>query len=455
MQILRQNSQLRTQLGSPGVDFIEHATGAIQRLLPHVQTSNWSESTWKASGCFWASNKRTEVRIVVAIGEQGSIKARSLTTIVTRRQVSTIKSATIDNREKNICELIAKRISDVLLRAPNSKSDDISINAIRDAFDEYVVANHIQEHHGLTMPVTSVLRALHTLSEQSYENKALTFGCILDPASKSGSAATVFPTGFLESKKYKALSDGFRTAYLVSTNGHVSDFVDLEHYGSHPLTEKHYFPDWTEAMAKASRNGRCGISLSRQGDICVFDEGTLRFTYRYGKWQYWNHNHLINLLRDRAKVQRVKPSILGRVVGAIYRAALDVSFRRSGGLFVVLRRRNNLHDIVRLGDAVSDPGRTSADASFDNVMGTKTIQGLMRSVLVELASLDGAVVIENSGQLVAYGSVLQPKKKGKLHGTEGSRTKAAIGASYYGLAVKVSSDGDISVYHEGKEFLRV
>lgn len=38
---------------------------------------------------------------------------------------------------------------------------------------------------------------------------------------------------------------------------------------------------------------------------------------------------------------------------------------------------------------------------------------------------------------------------------EGSRTKAAIGASNYGLSLKVSSDGDITVYVGGKELIRV
>ena len=74
---------------------------------------------------------------------------------------------------------------------------------------------------------------------------------------------------------------------------------------------------------------------------------------------------------------------------------------------------------------------------------------------VELASLDGAVVLENSGRILAYGAVLQPKKAGKLRGAEGSRTKAAIGASNYGLAVKISSDGDISIFYEGREFIHV
>jgi DisA bacterial checkpoint controller nucleotide-binding len=261
------------------------------------------------------------------------------------------------------------------------------------------------------------------------------------------------PDEFLTLKKYKALSDGFRTAYYVSATGEILNFVDLDRFDRRRLTEKHHYPYWAEPIARASREGRCGVALSRQGDILVFDEGTLRFTYRYGRWQYWNHAHLVHLLRDLARAQRVPRSILGRVVGAIYRAALDVSFRRAGGLFVILHNRRNLSEVVRHGEAIADGKREKTDLEFDAVIVKHAIQSLPRAVAVELAALDGALVFANSGRLLAYGAVLQPRKAGKLRGTEGSRTKAAIGASNYGLAIKVSSDGDITVYSEGKSFI--
>ncbi len=395
--------------------------------------------------------------MTVAIGMESENDARSLTTTVRRRRSANVggrAKEVIDLREHAICRLVVQRITEVFEHSARDV-DDASILAISEAFDEYVVASLIQEHHGLTAPVSSVISALHKLSEQSYENKALTFGCILDPNSPGRASGTIFPSEFFRSKKYKALSDGFRTAYIVSSDGRILDFVDLDRYEKKSLTGKHYFPDWAEAIARSSRNCRCGIALSRQGDILVFDEGTLRFTYRYGKWQYWNHSHLVNLLKDRARAQHVAASLVGRVVGAIYRAALDVSFRRSGGLFVILRNRKNLRKIVKDGDAIGDNTRSVTDGEFDEILQNHTIQSLPRPVAVELASLDGAVVLDNSGRILAYGAVLQPKKAGKLRGTEGSRTKAAIGASNYGLAVKVSSDGDISVYYDGSEFIRV
>ncbi len=83
------------------------------------------------------------------------------------------------------------------------------------------------------------------------------------------------------------------------------------------------------------------------------------------------------------------------------------------------------------------------------------VQTSARTVVAELAALDGAVVMANTGKILAYGAVLDPQRKGRLRAAEGSRTKAAIGASNYGLAVKISSDGDVTVYVGGKELIRI
>lgn len=104
---------------------------------------------------------------------------------------------------------------------------------------------------------------------------------------------------------------------------------------------------------------------------------------------------------------------------------------------------------------MGDDNRPEPDLEFDEILDEQRIQSLSRAIIVELASLDGAVALENSGRILAYGAVLQPKKKGRLHGSEGSRTKAAIGASNYGVAVKISSDGEIVVYYGGDEFIRM
>jgi len=121
---------------------------------------------------------------------------------------------------------------------------------------------------------------------------------------------------------------------------------------------------------------------------------------------------------------------------------------------VALHNYQRLHELVRVGDAIGDERRKHVDAEFDTSLEGRTIQALPRVVVVELASLDGAVVLANSGRILAYGAVLYPKKAGRLRDVEGSRSKAAVGASNYGLAIKISADGGITVYYAGAEFIQ-
>jgi hypothetical protein len=82
----------------------------------------------------------------------------------------------------------------------------------RGSFDEAVIAEHVESHHHLKMPVSSILSTLHTLSEQTYENKAIVIGCIIDLKVETALGSTRFPEPFLGAKKYKAQRQQDRTS---------------------------------------------------------------------------------------------------------------------------------------------------------------------------------------------------------------------------------------------------
>ena len=355
--MLRSNSRIKSYLTSSEIDFLNYASEAFCRVLPHVAIRSWTEGSNSPTSSVWESSARTGIKVTLSIQAPDPNITRSVSTIVTRKSV--VRSgghqapATLDIREFDLCKKIAFRLSSVLSR----RYDASTINAIRDRFDEAVVSEHIQAHHALKLNVAEVFESLHRLSQQTYENHAISFGCLLDPSQNKPDTA-IFPRSMLRSKKHKALSDGFRTAYHISSQGGLAGFEDLDSFefgtGGH---RDRFFPEWAKSIAAASQEDICGLCLSRQGDILVFDRGTMRLTYRFGRWQYWNHAHIVSLLKERARAQRVSPQQVGRVVATIYRAALDVAFRRSGGLFIVLRNRRNLRSIVRSGDAIDDHNR--------------------------------------------------------------------------------------------------
>jgi len=358
-------------------------------------------------------------------------------------------------REREICETIVQELS-ALFSANQPPSEQV-VTGLLAIFDELVVARHLKNQHTIARDPERLFSALRSLAEQTYENRALAFGCIIDPArTQAPDSEARFPEDFLAAKRFRALSDAYYTSYLVSGLGAVVRFLDLPAEASKAhVAPRNFFPEWCRDLALSSRRRRVGVALTRNGDLLVFDDGTLRFTYRFGRWQYWNHTHLVDLLKNSARVQRVPKAFIPRVVAAIYRAALDVSFRRSGGMFVLLRNRTTISEVVRTADQIGHASRSALSRQFDTALPARRIQDLPRALIIELAALDGAVVLSNQGELLAYGAVLEPTRKGRIDAEEGSRTKAAIGASNYGLAVKISSDGDITVYVRGKEFIRV
>ena len=344
------NRRLAKKLGPDGTAFVVHCANAITRILPHTATDEWSIERNRTPEVTWGDNTRRYLRVTI-----GPVHGYYISARVQRQSVPIgvgAISRTLDDRERDICQAVVDTFTDTALSLGRDAS--AALISLKNIFDELVVASYLKAAHDLELDPGQLFRKFRSLAEQTYENKALSFGCIVDGrAQRVPAVEAVFPEDFLERKKYRALSDGYYTVYKVSRSGGLVGFVSLLSTSWSP-SGKAFFPEWSRPLALLARQSRIGISLTRHGDLLVLDRGSLRFTYRFGKWQYWNHAHLVDLLHNSARVQRVPKTFVPKVVNAIYRAALDVSFRRSGGSFVLLRNRQNLSDVVLYRGSESD-----------------------------------------------------------------------------------------------------
>lgn len=469
---LRSNSRLKKALGEAGGAYLEHALGSFARLLPHVEPPRWEESAEAdadTKSVWGKKNQSIEVQIgfsdVHTTGTQqkkgkkpGTLKdqlARKVTTSIKRikiKRASVQQWHTMSLAEHSTCRAIVDQVKSVV-RVVSKEANTRSLEVLREAFDDMVVGSLMTSEFKLGFDAGSMLRSIKRLAEQTYENSSLSLGCLISPKAKAKGSAR-FPQDFLETKRFRSLSDGFATAYHIGGNSGLKDFVTLgECKYKSSLTGHHFYPMWAEDMASCTRSGRCGISLTRHGDILIFKEGSLLWTYRFGRWQMWNHAALCQVLTNLIRGQKTSLQTSAKLARAVYRASLDAAFRRRGALFVILDAQKHLRAVAARDDQIASRPEGSPEAVFDEALGDLILQAMPRPTLAELASLDGAVITDRSGRVLAYGAVMRPRKKGRLKGTEGSRTKAAIGASNYGTAVKVSSDGQISIYFKGSEFL--
>ena len=82
----------------------------------------------------------------------------------------------------------------------------------------------------------------------------------------------------------------------------------------------------------------------------------------------------------------------------------------------------------------------------------RTADELDPTVLTALATLDGAVVMDVHGTLIACGAILRhpPSLEVDEWVVEGARTTAAMSASRFGPVLKVSEDGMITFFDREK-----
>ena len=314
--------------------------------------------------------------------------------------------------------------------------------------------------------VAEVLEMLRVAALSTYENQPISTGVMLlegdeDPVAHYPSSERDWPhyTGALTSiKSFFRLADGVRTVFLVARDGRLLDIVDINRWAG----QLNCRTDLIAPCARAYIAHSCAtigsrnvcIVLSPGREIKVFAGGAQVFTFRNADW------HLLDLqAKYRMWEVAVGQPALAR---KLFQTALDLADVREGALFVVLRRPlESIAELVAPGDRLdmellgeqSDP-ETPSRRHLLHVLAGRTVTDLDPSLLDALATLDGAVVTDRTGQLLAVGAILRHPPT-TLPGTEkgiseGARTTAAIAASRYGPVLKVSEDGMITFYDGGR-----
>jgi hypothetical protein len=194
------------------------------------------------------------------------------------------------------------------------------------------------------------------------------------------------------------------------------------------------------------------VVLSPQREIKVFARGEQVFAFRNADW------HLLDL---SAKYQMWEAAVgSGTLARRLFQTALDLSDARQGALFVVLRRPlETLAELVTADDRLDmEPVDGMRDPDIPSrrhllhLLAGRTVTDLDPSVMAALATLDGAMVCDRHGQLLAAGAILRhPLAAADVgHAAEGARTTAAIAASRFGPVLKVSEDGLITCFDGGR-----
>lgn len=371
--------------------------------------------------------------------------------------------------ERRMVRVIVEAID---LRLRGLLNQDLSHRLDRFSYqtEDLIVADYLETASPYRVP--AVLEALRVAALSTYENRRVSMGAMLlgterDPTAPgwvNREGAPNFTARLTAIKGFHRLCDGVRTVFLVDLQGDLIRLIDVAQWaesvhGSEPPV--HPCPELYRNHAKATRNGgHVCLVLSPSQEIKVFAGGTLVFSFSDARWR----------LLDIPSKFAVWCEAIGRcgwshLALTIFQAALNLSEARIGALFVVLREPENsvpqlltqpdqmLREV--LADDPEDPDNLSpkhAKRSLHHAVRGMNLAEIEPSILEAIASLDGAVVVDQDGRLLSFAAILRiaPETLELGRAVQGARTLAALAASLHGPVLKVSEDGYLTMFLKGR-----
>ena len=305
------------------------------------------------------------------------------------------------------------------------------------------------------------IEVLRTSSLSTYENRRISTGVLLfgkspDPCHElppHPSRALRYSLSLTSIRSFYRLCDGLQTLALVDQDGFLAEIVDVEQWAE-PYSGISLPVPSPARYRTHSRATLCGghvcMILTPNGEMKIIADGVQVFRFWDGRWR----------LTDAPRKYDLWTDAIGNKEFAerLFVAALNLAEERRGGLLVVLDNPAMARKLVSKSDLLTslpDHGQEPVSGGKDQLhylLHEKRLLDIPSSVLETIARIDGGIVLDRDSNLLAFGAILRHQELADLHpeNIEGGRTTAAIAASRFGSVLKISEDGVIAFFREGR-----
>jgi hypothetical protein len=297
------------------------------------------------------------------------------------------------------------------------------------------------------------ISALSTYEDRRISTGALLFGfqpdaCHALPTQPAG--ALPYSSELTSIRSFHRICDGLHTVALVDRAGLMVELVDVAEWAK-PYAEFSLPVPSSRRYEAHNRATLCGghvcLVLTPNGEIKIFADGAQVFSFLDGRWH----------LTDAVEKYRVWEEALGNreLAHRLFSVALNLAEARRGGLFAILDDRRRAQELLSRSDLLhssNEGARAGSKNQLHYLLRSQRVTEISQPVLETIARIDGSIVIDREGNLLAFGAILRhsPVTVAPDEVVEGSRTAAAIAASHFGNVLKVSEDGRLSFYQGGR-----
>jgi hypothetical protein len=280
--------------------------------------------------------------------------------------------------------------------------------------------------------IQQILREYDKLADFTYEGNRLSLCCCIKDVEPTTNINYI---NLLKRKHGLALTNAYDTYFTVAYNGQIASFDVGGNIDNDALCPYRY-----SMLSQATKEKEYCICLNRNGEILVIENNQLVFTKRRGKWQYYANHTLYNMIKTK------EINLHSGVSKKIYQSLIDVSFKRCGGCIGIVE--DTFLDevktkIIKPGELFPEPRNEKAN-DICALIKDKRFMDIDRRIRMELLGIDGAIILDKHGNILTVGSIINITEKSE----DGARTAAAKTLSNYGISVKVSMDGEITLFRK-------
>ena len=351
---------------------------------------------------------------------------------------------------------LAEVHSDCMASLLCAKSADVATSLLSNVGHTVVIRvilNALRLAHRRTVNPGVLEEAISTLcllSHRRYEGRvpelAVCFGGSLRRPERQAHAV-YFGREFLGSKKSAVLLKGGLLLLHCLGNGRVVEVVDLNFASSGRVSERLLGPLGQVSILNYSYDhGAVTAILTRQGEVLVAMGARICFSWDGASWRVYPALRLADqLCAELGTVCAGKGKALVRHIARhITTIALTLREDRLGALLVVSSSEDTISCLIRS----RQRSRSPVEALYSRLFVGRPLCSLSPQLMCNAAALDGAVVVDGNGIVRGIGCIFGT---GRVRTeAEGARTRAAKFASKGGIALKISQDGEMSLFSNSR-----
>jgi hypothetical protein len=321
--------------------------------------------------------------------------------------------------------------------------------ALRDTVATEILAHYQSAHSDLpatTRLIAEIVEYLIELSGSRVEAHDLTHGVIVtDVLADTPRLRFRYPADLRRAKRAPLLFDGVRSVLLVDRQGRARTELQAHRLdrllpaGSRQRRDE--VVEGASLVADATeRMGGIGFFLRADRTIWTFLDGQPLLVRRGEHWTAFP-------LELAASIAHMIGG--GAAARLVVDAAFMISGQRGGAILAIVDDPARLDGIVSPKDRYDlrnsvDPMAMRIETRLHHLIDAGDLD---EHTLARLAALDGATILDRDARLLAYGAVVASADSEH----EGARTAAAKTLSKTAeVVLKVSTDGDITVFHQGR-----